>query len=679
MDALPFRDPNDPAIEANRLSQLLLFAIMIAVLTTILTTAMMLYLGHLATAGWIALTLPLYGLVTIVFYITKSTRLAAHGFILLICTLLMIDYGPDGGYAVMATCAIPLAASAMLGTRAGIVWTIIGVVWAGYLGPIVFRPTDFSQALGLGSAIMTLVVGTASVIVESTRARAVKEARKYRRDFEAHQERIRTFAESTFPGITVTSEKGIEYSSPGVKVLLGYTADEFSQQLIVDYVHPDDLPGLYEKVLAVPPKGFRAEIRLRHKQGHWVWLEAFGIPQAGDPDEDLWIFAARDIQEERRGREQLMQSHRLEGIGFLAAGVAHDFNNLLSVIIGRAELMPRSEHSESILLAATQASELTSSLMSFGRKTATPATTIDVVKVIRRVKPMLESLLRPNVEFMLDCPDEPVNAHFADGQLDQILLNLVTNAKEAMPNGGKLSLLIELAATTEPQLLSRGVPAAGYVLLKLIDTGPGMSDETLQHAFDPYYSTKPLHTGSGLGLASVYGIVRDGGGAIELESSLGKGTIARLYLPRAITPMQQPKQSNPNFTGQFFGQRCILVEDDSSVRDALEIGLESLGFDVEVASQGTQALEMAEQRQPDVVVTDIVMPGIRGTELTTLLHQKYPNLPVVLVSGFADPEVEAWVAGHPMASFLAKPFRAADLGRGINELLTRKAQLDLIS
>ena len=669
IDALIPHTLRSQSVESRRRARLIIYAIGVANLASLSAVGMMLWIGQPGTAAKVLLTIVTQTSTYAVLRVSRSTAVAGHYLVCMFFAGLVYDYGADDGYSVLATIVLPLAAAHLVGVRAGVVWTVIGVIWAGVVFASVRSGGESMMALGLSAAIMTLLVGIASTIVESTRSRAVAEAANSERRLRHHRDRIRAFAESTFPGIAETTEQGTSYVSQGLKQLLGYDPDQFANRPIVEYVHPDDLPRLQQLVQSASTKGFRAEVRMRHADGGWVWLEVYGIPD-GEGDEDRWIFAARDIRDERQSRDQLLQAQRLEGIGVLAAGVAHDFNNLLTVIMGSAELIPDSELQQNIVNAANEAAELTSGLMAFGRKGPLAEGSVDVVDAVRRQEGMFRSLLGEEIELSMSLPTNALGTTLAAVQLNQVLLNLVTNAKEALGDGGHIGISVNsvVLESTRPESLE--LAPGPHLLIEVTDDGCGMSDTTREHAFDPFFSTKNPARGSGLGLASVYGIVRQAGGAVELDSHQGRGTAVRVYLPEVDVGPSAEIVVDPSAIEAEAKYLVLIVEDDARIRPLIERTLRSDGFDVMLAANGQEALSHASRRVPSMLVTDIVMPGMRGTEVARLLREAQPALPILFISGYADSTIDrsAWVQ-DPKSRFLAKPFRSQELIEQVHALL----------
>ncbi len=651
---------------------------MVANLSTLLISAMLLYLGHADTALRVLGTLFIHTAVYAALYWSGSVRLGAHLFMLVIFAEITWDYGQDDGYSVLATILLPLGASAILGTRGAILWTLIGITWAGWLGPFVLRVGDFSIPMSLTAACMTVVVGFAAYAIEANRAGAMRQAASAKARLREREEALRDFIDTTFPAHIQTATNGIVRASPEAAELLGESVEELQTKKLMDLVHPEDQQTVLTKFTGASTSGFRDEVRLRKKDGSWVWVEGFGVPlqslDGQEPDDVPWVFAARDIEDERRERENWQRAQRLEGVGILAAGVAHDFNNLLTVIRGFTELMPKSEEQVNVLSAADKASELTASLMRFGRVAPKASDVVDLVAALRKWQPMFISLLGEDCEFELVAPSDEALVSVSESQLNQVLLNLVTNAKEAMPEGGRLRICVSNEVVDAELAQVRGISTGRYVRISVRDSGVGMDKFVREHAFDPFYTTKQMGQGSGLGLASVYGIVQQQHGAIEIDSVPSRGTEFTIWLPEGERPLDS---SGPD-TGvartpsvALSSGRVLLVEDSADIRAWVERALTERGFEVTCSESGDRALDVLEHEQPDLLITDIVMSGMRGTELAKAARERYPDLGILFMSGYADTGVNDWrLAARNRSRFLAKPFGTAELVREAQALLS---------
>ncbi|MBA3347171.1 MAG: PAS domain S-box protein, partial [Actinobacteria bacterium] len=380
----------------------------------------------------------------------------------------------------------------------------------------------------------------------------------------------------------------------------------------------------------------------------------------------------RDITERRLLEEQLREGQRLESIGRLAGGVAHDFNNLLTVISGYTELLlngdPESKAElTQIAAAAGRATVLTRQLLAFSRRQVLQPRIVVVNDVVLGLTPMLERLIGDDVELVTDLAPS-LHPVLADpSQLEQILLNLTVNAGHAMPSGGRLTIRTANVELDDEYADRYGDGEAGpHVLLSVSDTGTGMDAETLSHIFEPFFTTKPAGTGTGLGLSTVYGIVKQSDGSIWAYSEPNEGSMFKVFLPRTDEHLEEvPKPVSPRAES---GSETILVaEDEPSLRRLVTRILERHGYTVIAASSSPEALRIAEAREGpiDLLLTDLVMPDLSGGDLAKAIGAILPDMPVVFMSGYADDVVTRERTLDPDSPFLEKPFSADDLARKI--------------
>ena len=378
--------------------------------------------------------------------------------------------------------------------------------------------------------------------------------------------------------------------------------------------------------------------------------------------------------------EQLRQAQKMEALGRLAGAVAHDFNNLLTAIVGYADMIGEREHADEtvrdageIRKVADRASALTRQLLAFSRKQFLDPVILDLNDAISGLLQVLPRVVGERIatRMRLEKPLKPITAD--PSQIEQALLNLVLNARDAMPNGGEL--LIETANTVldRDRLVSEGLTLqpGSYVMLIVSDTGTGMDDSTRARAFEPFFTTKPRGKGTGLGLATVYGIVDQSGGQISLDSAPGRGTTFRIYLPEARHLKEAPKPPR-RLTREDRGTEVVLlVEDDESVRALLARALRRRGYTVFDVGNAEAAIEwwLHASVRPDLLVTDVVMPGLSGPELARRLTEYHPSLRVLFMSGYteaADDVRGSYLSGVP---FLQKPFTAGSLAERVRSVL----------
>src|ERR1022692_573664 len=380
----------------------------------------------------------------------------------------------------------------------------------------------------------------------------------------------------------------------------------------------------------------------------------------------------------RRSEEQLQQASKLEAVGRLAGGVAHDFNNLLSVILGSSELLlddlgatdPRRRNVEAIIAASKRAASLTKQLLTFSRKQASSPLVFDLNSIVRETGRMLPRVIGKHIEIGIVLPMEQVPILADPTQIQQVLMNLAANARDAMTEGGKLTIEVANCEIKQGGGETADFTPGRYVTLTVSDTGTGMPPEIQSRAFDPFFTTKELGKGTGLGLSTVYGIVKESGGSISLNSERGEGTTFRIYLPRAKEEIIERAAASRVPDESLRGSETILlVEDQSELRSLTHKFLHGLGYRVLVAGLPGEALQIAQQftGKIDLLLTDVVMPGMNGRELARQLRLRYANMRVLCVSGFADQTLEQDVLDTNDA-FLAKPFLLRELATTIREL-----------
>ena len=409
----------------------------------------------------------------------------------------------------------------------------------------------------------------------------------------------------------------------------------------------------------------------------------------------------RDITERRRAEaerlwmeEQLRQSQKLEAVGKLAGGVAHDFNNLLTAIMGSAEELasrldaasPLREGVQDIQDAAQRASLLTRQLLAFGRKQPIRPRLVDLGEVVGSTLRMLRRLIGEDVELTTASEPGLGRVLIDPGAVEQVILNLAVNARDAMPAGGRLTIRTASVLVTEDEARGRaGVRPGPHVLLVVADTGTGMSPEVQSHLFEPFFTTKGVGKGTGLGLSTVYGIVKQCGGDIHVESAPDRGTVFRIYLPCA-EGAAAPEEASPAEVAAGAGEAApgpasarsgsvLVVEDEPAVRSVALRALRGAGFTVCVAADGDEALRLlGEARGPavDLVVTDVVMPRLGGLELAARLRERRPGLPVLFVSGYTEHAADLQGRLDERTTFLSKPFTPQDLLRAVRQLLERR-------
>jgi two-component system, cell cycle sensor histidine kinase and response regulator CckA len=396
-------------------------------------------------------------------------------------------------------------------------------------------------------------------------------------------------------------------------------------------------------------------------------------------DREYAVAMVRDVTRERLLHDQLRQAQKMETIGQFAGAIAHDFNNLLSIVMTYASLLagelertdPRRADAEEIERAAARAAGLTRQLLAFSRAQLLEPSVLDLHRVASGMEKMLRRLLTENIELVIKAPREPGSVRADAGQVEQVIMNMAVNARDAMPEGGKLVIEtanVELDEASAPE--DARIPPGSYVMLAVSDTGTGMDAETRRRAFEPFFTTKEKGKGSGLGLSTCYGIVQHSGGHISVYSQPGKGTVFRIYLPRLD---QRPDAPPVALATELRGSETILVvEDDDQVCAAAKRLLEGHGYEVQTASSHAEALAWCEQHgPPDLLLSDVVMPGGNGIELAERIKAMDPRVKVLLMSGYTEHSLFDTDAMRDGLTLLQKPFTRETLGQKVREALTQ--------
>jgi len=413
-----------------------------------------------------------------------------------------------------------------------------------------------------------------------------------------------------------------------------------------------------------------------------VELISHGMMHAG---RRVRLVVAQDISERRHLELQLRQAQKMEAVGRLAGGVAHDFNNLLMVIKGHTELLLNALNPSDVMArkieqidrSADRATTLTRQLLAFSRLQVLQPQVINLNSVVEEMGKLLPRLIGEDIELMLRL-DENLGSIRADAsQMEQVIMNLAVNARDAMPNGGKLILETRKCELEQSYTASHPfVKPGSYILLDVTDTGTGMDEETQAHIFEPFFTTKEKGKGTGLGLATVYGIVKQSGGFIWVYSELGKGTSFKIYLPLVDAQQTQISTAKPMAELPAGTETVLLSEDEQDVREIAREFLESGGYTVIEAKNGKEAMELAAQHKGtiDLLVTDMVMPGMTGQELAVRLQSDYPGLAVVFMSGYSEHAATEMANADPSVRLMTKPFSRVAMLRTVREILQGQRQ-----
>jgi PAS domain S-box-containing protein len=513
------------------------------------------------------------------------------------------------------------------------------------------------------------------------------ERRQRRRAEEAlreSEERFRLLAEHAHDVIFrygLRPAPAMEYLSPAVTAITGYRPEEFyaDPELIVRLVDPEDRPALVESWRSAHPGTLT--IRWRRQDGSPVWIEQRASTVTDDAGRPIAVegilrdVTERVLAEQSRAEmeQRLRQSERLDSLGQLAGGIAHDFNNILAVISGYAAMLteelepgnPMHGDAQAIEQAAARGSGLTRQLLIFSRLEPSRPETVDLNVVAADMQRMLARTLGEDIELTTLLSLDLAPIVMDRGKLEQVMMNAVMNARAAMPSGGRLT--IATSPHTEP----------GFVCLTITDTGCGMTPEVAARAFEPFFTTKGRGKGTGLGLATAYGVIADAGGTIALESQPDQGTTVRVCLPvaeQSAPPAQASRAAAQAASANGEGRQILVVEDEDGVRDIVCRILSKAGYEVHAAADPQAALRLCAERKlhVDALLSDVIMPGMSGTQLAAEMRRDRPDLPVLFMSGYTSGPAPGGQELPADAPLLYKPFQTDQLLTSLHHLLSAR-------
>jgi signal transduction histidine kinase/CheY-like chemotaxis protein len=455
-----------------------------------------------------------------------------------------------------------------------------------------------------------------------------------------------------------------------------------TREQLIAYVHADDRPAferLVERIQSTPGP-FDHSYRIVREDGQVRHLQARGYVQGDQSGRPVWTHGTtQDITELKESQAQLERARRLEAVGQLAGGVAHDFNNLLSVILNHAEYALEGGEGEmrtslgEIERAALSAADLTQQLLLFSRHGSNEMRPVDLAAVVAETEEMLGRTIGDHIDLTVDAPPGLPAVTLGEGQAQQILVNLVVNARDALPEGGTIAVTVRKSAGLPPQQASGAglPPGTPHLVLSVADDGVGMSPEVAAQAFDPFFTTKPRGKGTGLGLATVYGIAGKAGGQVEIDSEPGHGTAVNVYLPvstRAEKVRAAPRPA-PRVDGQ--GRTILVVDNEEAVRTIVGHMLRKRGYRIREAAGGDDAEAIVAEGEAavDLLLTDMLMPGMTGKELAKRVRAKRPGLPAIYMSGYAGHDASPLGLWDEDVPILQKPFTADQLLRAIGDAL----------
>ncbi|HPQ70360.1 MAG TPA: PAS domain S-box protein [bacterium] len=508
------------------------------------------------------------------------------------------------------------------------------------------------------------------------------------------EKRFRLLVQNSNDIIQIMDPLGVaSYISDQVTRILGYAPEELVGKQLFDMVHPDDQAAALNIISeGLPHLGAvgEAEYRFRHKDGSWVYLEAIGCNLLADPAVGGIVLNIRDVserkmaeEEQRKLQDQLQQAMKMEAVGRLAGGVAHDFNNLLTGISGNVQLAmmdlnpddPLAESLAEIGKAAESASSLIRQLLAFSRKQMISPKVINLNELISSMHKILVRLIGEDVQLRTTPGKSLAPVKIDPGQFEQILANLAVNARDAMPDGGKLTIETSNVELDEEYCRLHSYAHAGpYVMLAVSDTGIGMSKEVMEHLFEPFFTTKEKGKGTGLGLATIYGTVKQAGGNVEAYSEPGQGSTFKIYLPAVNEKAETLREPEGVLEMAGGTETILLVEDEEIVRNLAVRVLERLRYKVLAAAGGGDALILAE-RHPEpihLLFTDVVMPGMNGRQLADRLATIHPETKVLYSSGYTENAVAHHGVIDKDLHFIGKPYSPRMLAETIRKVLDEK-------
>lgn len=496
--------------------------------------------------------------------------------------------------------------------------------------------------------------------------------------------RFRALVENITDVIALVEADGcIRYVSPSIERLCGSAPAEYIGRLVFDFFHPDEVESVrrqWHELLRNPGGTATRELRFRHETGEWRTVELVGKNLLEEPVVRGVVVTITDVTERVQLEARFRQAQRLEALGQLAAGVAHDFNNLITSIRGYADLIQstlseedvRGDDLREISRAADRATSLTRQLLAFSRRQKLQPKVMDLNDIVRQTEEFLRRLIGEDIQLVTRPAAQPGRIYADPGQIDQVIINLAVNAREAMPEGGRLTIeTMNVELDEEAARGFDGLEPGAYVQLSIEDTGSGIDPEVQSFIFEPFFTTK--EQGTGLGLSTVYGIVKQSGGHISVESEVGRGTIFRILLPETEAALPVAARS-AGVAGAVSARRSttiLVVEDEAAVRKPMCCTLARCGYTVLEAADAIEALVIAEEYEGTIhlLVTDLVLPQMNGRSLAELLKTRYEEMQVLFISGYGSERIPGLNVEGEDRPFLQKPFTLDALNRKVREVL----------
>ncbi|MBI5375687.1 MAG: transporter substrate-binding protein [Candidatus Schekmanbacteria bacterium] len=494
--------------------------------------------------------------------------------------------------------------------------------------------------------------------------------------------KFRSFSEQAFVGVYLAQGKSIKYVNPKFADIFGYTVEECLNKIsFLDLIYPEDIAMVEEQVrkrMSGKIKFVNYSFRGVKKNKEIINLEVYGstVIYNGKPATTGTIL---DITERKKIEEQLRQAQKMEGIGHLAGGVAHDFNNILTAIIGYGSILknkipvsdPLHAHVNHILVSSEKAASLTHSLLAFSRKQMIDLQPVNMNDIVFGLQNILNRVITENIEIKVITTGTDLIVKADRNQIEQVIINLATNARDAMPNGGRLIIATGEVEIDEQFIKAHHYGEAGkYAVLSVTDTGVGMDEKTREQIFEPFYTTKEVGKGTGLGLSMVYGTIKQHDGFINVYSETGEGTIFRIYLPLSESSFHHREDKAPTAIPSG-NETILLVEDNEAVRNVIRLLLEEFGYKVFEATDGDESIRVfSEYREKiNLIISDIIMPKKNGREMFGEVKKIKPGIKALFMSGYsADVISQNGVLDKDM-HFIQKPSNPSDLLKKIREVL----------
>jgi hypothetical protein len=558
-----------------------------------------------------------------------------------------------------------------------------------------------SGTIGEEAAIESLKAGATDYVLKQWPERLVPAVKRALRESEDRKSRLeaetklvrreklfRALSENSLDIVTVLDKEAMfKYNSQSVAKVLGYRPDELMGQNAFAIIHEEDVAATmkqFQQCVATPGQTTTAKFRARHQDGSWLYLETVCKSFLDDPEIAGVVVNSRDVTERHRLEEQLLHSQKMEAIGLLAGGVAHDFNNILTVIQGHASLLRAAEQLpeaqrvsvDQIYQAAERAAGLTRQLLTFSRRQVMQPKPLDLNTVLGNMTRMLGRILGEDIALQFNYSAGQPWVHADEGMVEQVVMNLAVNSRDAMPTGGHLTIKIAVVDVTPGDLSKHHDGRAGkFVCFSVADTGSGIKAEVLPHIFEPFFTTKAIGKGTGLGLATVYGIVKQHRGWITVQSKTGQGTTFHVFLPAINATTTKSSDTTIEAAAPTGTETILVVEDEAPVRELVTSILTTLGYKIIEASTGVKALEVWKEHREkiDLLLTDIVMPdGMTGRDLAEKIQADKPSIKTIYTSGYSSDIVGRDFVLREGLNYLQKPFVPQKLARAVRKCLDGK-------